>query len=179
MWELTGTPLSTSAFADLQYAKWVNDRREMVDRLSSGEIGYLHIRAMDAPSLQKFELDLAANRTKKALIIDQRVVHAARRIEHPHARHRHLDRARREHGELRRAAGRVHRQHAGRLREHVERVLRGLDEVRLLRERRHPVARQVQVREQRARGEEPKERTAGGLWGSGHRSQSLGNDDLL
>ena len=39
---------------------------------SNGEIGYLHIRAMDAPSLRQFQLDLAANRTKKALVIDQR-----------------------------------------------------------------------------------------------------------
>jgi tricorn protease len=44
----------------------------MVNRLSNGEIGYLHIRAMDAPSLRQFQLDLAANRTRKALIIDQR-----------------------------------------------------------------------------------------------------------
>jgi len=44
----------------------------MVDKLSQGEIGYLHIRAMNAASLRKFELDLAANRNKKALIIDQR-----------------------------------------------------------------------------------------------------------
>ena len=44
----------------------------MVDKLSNGEIGYLHIRAMDAPSLRQFQLDLAANRTKKALVIDQR-----------------------------------------------------------------------------------------------------------
>jgi len=44
----------------------------MVARLSNGEIGYLHIRAMDAPSLRQFQLDLAANRTKKALVIDQR-----------------------------------------------------------------------------------------------------------
>ena len=41
-------------------------------RPSNGEIGYLHIRAMDAPSLRQFQLDLAANRTKKALVIDQR-----------------------------------------------------------------------------------------------------------
>ena len=41
-------------------------------RLSNGEIGYLHIRAMDAPSLRQFQLDLAAQRTKKALVIDQR-----------------------------------------------------------------------------------------------------------
>jgi tricorn protease len=44
----------------------------MVARLSSGDVGYLHIRAMDAPSLRQFQLDLAANRTKKALVIDQR-----------------------------------------------------------------------------------------------------------
>ena len=59
-------------FGDLQYQRWVEDRRVMVDKLSDGEIGYLHIRAMDAPSLRQFQLDLAANRTKKALVIDQR-----------------------------------------------------------------------------------------------------------
>jgi tricorn protease len=71
-WELTITPAAGTAFTDLQYAKWVSDRRDMVARLSNGDIGYLHIRAMDAPSLRQFQLDLAANRTKKALVIDQR-----------------------------------------------------------------------------------------------------------
>jgi tricorn protease len=71
-WDLTITPLAGGAFTDLQYQKWVEDRREMVSKLSNGEIGYLHIRAMDAPSLRQFQLDLAANRTKKALVIDQR-----------------------------------------------------------------------------------------------------------
>jgi tricorn protease len=71
-WDVTIEPVAAAAFGNLQYAKWVDDRREMVDRLSGGEFGYLHIRAMDAPSLRQFELDLAANRTKKALVIDQR-----------------------------------------------------------------------------------------------------------
>jgi tricorn protease len=71
-WEVTVEPIAAPAFGNQQYAKWVDDRREMVDRLSGGEFGYLHIRAMDAASLRQFELDLAANRTKKALIIDQR-----------------------------------------------------------------------------------------------------------
>jgi tricorn protease len=71
-WDVTITPVSGTGFGDLQYARWVDDRRETVTRLSSGEIGYLHIRAMDAPSLRQFQLDLAANRTKKALVIDQR-----------------------------------------------------------------------------------------------------------
>ena len=39
---------------DLQYDKWVSDRRATVDKLSGGEIGYLHIKAMDAPSLRQF-----------------------------------------------------------------------------------------------------------------------------
>src|SRR5439155_841492 len=71
-WDVTIAPVAGGAFGDLQYARWVDERREMVARLSNGEIGYLHIRAMDAPSLRQFQLDLAANRTKKALVIDQR-----------------------------------------------------------------------------------------------------------
>jgi tricorn protease len=71
-WDVTITPIAGGAFVDLQYARWVDDRREMVTKLSNGEIGYLHIRAMDAPSLRQFQLDLAASRTKKALVIDQR-----------------------------------------------------------------------------------------------------------
>jgi tricorn protease len=71
-WEVTITPAAAQAFADLQYARWVDERRDMVTKASNGEIGYLHIRAMDAPSLRQFQLDLAANRTKKALVIDQR-----------------------------------------------------------------------------------------------------------
>jgi tricorn protease len=71
-WDVTINPIAANAFTDLQYAKWVTDRRDMVTKLSNGDIGYLHIRAMDAPSLRQFQLDLAANRTKKALVIDQR-----------------------------------------------------------------------------------------------------------
>src|SRR5262249_38341022 len=71
-WEVTITPVANQANGDLMYARWVDERRDMVTKLSNGEIGYLHIRAMDAPSLRQFQLDLAANRTKKALVIDQR-----------------------------------------------------------------------------------------------------------
>ena len=71
-WEVTVTPANNQAFGDLQYDRWVADRGDIVAKASNGEIGYLHIRAMDAPSLRRFQLDLAANRTKKALVIDQR-----------------------------------------------------------------------------------------------------------
>jgi tricorn protease len=71
-WDAVIEPWNTGALSNAQYAKWVDDRRAMVDKLSNGDIGYLHIRAMDAASLRQFTLDLAMFRTKKALIIDQR-----------------------------------------------------------------------------------------------------------
>ena len=43
-----------------------------MEKASKGEVGYLHIRSMDAPSLRRFERDLVENHDKKALIIDQR-----------------------------------------------------------------------------------------------------------
>jgi tricorn protease len=71
-WEVRIEPVSAAANGTLQYQKWVDDRRAMVEKLSNGEIGYLHIRAMDAASLRQFERELIDNRLKKALIIDQR-----------------------------------------------------------------------------------------------------------
>jgi tricorn protease len=74
-WDVTITPAGGGGgggFGELAYRRWVDQRRDMVTKLSNGEIGYLHIRAMDAPSLRQFQLDLAMNRTKKALVIDQR-----------------------------------------------------------------------------------------------------------
>ncbi len=71
-WEVTITPVAGGELGTLQYRRWVDARRDLVTKSSNGEIGYLHIRAMDAPSLRQFQLDLAANRTKRALVIDQR-----------------------------------------------------------------------------------------------------------
>jgi tricorn protease len=71
-WTITVDPLTPMAQSNLEYALWVEHRKEMVDKMTNGEIGYLHIKAMDAPSLEKFQEDLIDNRGKKALIIDQR-----------------------------------------------------------------------------------------------------------
>jgi tricorn protease len=71
-WTIVVEPVSGGQYGTLQYEKWVADRRAMVDKLSNGEIGYLHIRQMNEPSLRRFERDLAENHFKKALIIDQR-----------------------------------------------------------------------------------------------------------
>lgn len=71
-WTVSLEPISATAQSALDYDEWVEDRRQMVSKLSNGEIGYLHIKAMDEPSLVKFQRDLLANLDKKALIIDER-----------------------------------------------------------------------------------------------------------
>jgi tricorn protease len=71
-WTVSLEPLTQQAMGNLEYDRWVDEHRAMVDKASNGEIGYLHIRAMDAPSLERFQRDLLDNRGKKALIIDER-----------------------------------------------------------------------------------------------------------
>jgi tricorn protease len=71
-WTVGIEPLSAAAQSELDYQQWVESRKAMVEKLSKGEIGYLHIRAMDAAGLAKFQRDLLANIDKKALIIDER-----------------------------------------------------------------------------------------------------------
>jgi tricorn protease len=71
-WTVSLEPLTQQAMGNLEYDRWVDEHRAMVEKASNGEIGYLHIRAMDAPSLERFQRDLIDNRAKKALIIDER-----------------------------------------------------------------------------------------------------------
>ena len=71
-WTVSLEPLAATAQNDLRYDRWVADRKAMVEKISGGQVGYLHIKAMDAPSLAKFQLDLLENQDKKALIIDER-----------------------------------------------------------------------------------------------------------
>jgi tricorn protease len=71
-WTVSLLPLSSQGQATLEYDRWVDTRKEMVAKLSNGTIGYLHIKAMDAASLQKFQRELLENLDKKGLIIDER-----------------------------------------------------------------------------------------------------------
>jgi tricorn protease len=66
-------PQSSGAEGDLRYLDTVRTRRETVERLSDGQIGYLHIRGMSPASVRDFERDLyAAAHGKRGLIIDVR-----------------------------------------------------------------------------------------------------------
>lgn len=71
-WKTRVTPTNSVNIGNLQYEKWVTDRRAMVDKLSNGQFGYLHIRQMNESSLRQFEKDLGMLHDKKALVIDQR-----------------------------------------------------------------------------------------------------------
>jgi tricorn protease len=71
-WKTKVAPVSSFQVNNLQYEKWVADRRAAVDKMSGGDIGYLHIRQMNETSLRQFERDLAVLHNKKALVIDQR-----------------------------------------------------------------------------------------------------------
>jgi tricorn protease len=50
--------INGGAYSQLRYDRWVKERRKKVDELSGGRIGYLHIQAMNPPSLRKFEKEI-------------------------------------------------------------------------------------------------------------------------
>jgi len=67
------TPLSASADVDMRYYDEALRRAQLVDKLSGGKLGYLHIRAMGQASVDDYERDLfAAADGKLGLIIDVR-----------------------------------------------------------------------------------------------------------
>ncbi|MBX3389462.1 MAG: PD40 domain-containing protein [Phycisphaeraceae bacterium] len=67
------TPLSSGADVDLRYEDEALRRAQLVDKLSDGKLGYLHIRAMGQASVDDYERDLfAAADGKVGLIIDVR-----------------------------------------------------------------------------------------------------------
>jgi len=71
-WKARIEPVNQQAYSQLRYERWVKTRRELVDKLSAGRIGYLHIQAMNPPSLRRFEKELRENHNKEAVIIDER-----------------------------------------------------------------------------------------------------------
>jgi tricorn protease len=71
-WKTRIETINGNAYSTLRYERWVKERRQKVDELSQGRVGYIHIRAMDQPSLRKFEKEIREFRNKEALVIDQR-----------------------------------------------------------------------------------------------------------
>jgi tricorn protease len=65
-------PISTRAAVNLRYDEWEYTRRLLVDSLSHGRIGYLHLRAMGPNDIAQFERDFYPVYNRDALIVDVR-----------------------------------------------------------------------------------------------------------
>ena len=64
---------TSSSLRTLQYEAWVASRSELVKKYSKGQLGYIHIKGMNAPSFERFERELkASGYGKKGIVIDVR-----------------------------------------------------------------------------------------------------------
>jgi tricorn protease len=71
--EVVLRPISYSVARGLLYRKWLDDNRRHVERVSGGNLGYLHIQAMNDVSFLEFERQLyAVGFDKDGLVIDVR-----------------------------------------------------------------------------------------------------------
>ena len=66
-------PISTGAQSQLMYERWVKNRRKLVEKLSGGRLGYVHIRGMNDSSFRvAYSEVLGQNFDKEAIVIDTR-----------------------------------------------------------------------------------------------------------
>ncbi|MGL5683736.1 MAG: S41 family peptidase [Marinifilaceae bacterium] len=71
--ELSVNTMSAGQESGMLYDRWVLKRKELVEKLSDGQIGYVHIRGMDSPSFRTvFSELLGEYRNKKAVVVDTR-----------------------------------------------------------------------------------------------------------
>lgn len=66
-------PITQQAQSNLLYKRWVEKNRSMVDSLSNGKIGYIHIKAMNSESFRNTYSELLGRyRNHDAILIDTR-----------------------------------------------------------------------------------------------------------
>jgi len=63
---------TAASLSDVKYQEWVERNREFVDKESNGQIAYVHIQAMNQPSLKTFQNEIDQFWNKKGLIVDIR-----------------------------------------------------------------------------------------------------------
>ena len=72
-WEEYVKPTTYGNQNGLLYNRWVKQRQEMVEKLSNGKIGYVHVKSMDSPSFRKVYSEILGKyRNKEAIIVDTR-----------------------------------------------------------------------------------------------------------
>jgi Tol biopolymer transport system component/C-terminal processing protease CtpA/Prc len=72
-WDESIRPISNGEESNLMYKRWVNNMRIMVDKLSGGKVGYVHVQGMNDASFRSvYDEVMGKNREKQALIVDTR-----------------------------------------------------------------------------------------------------------
>ncbi len=72
-WEETTKPISAGEEQGLLYRRWTKMMRKMVDELSGGKVGYVHVQGMNDGSYRTvYEEVLGKEADKEALIVDTR-----------------------------------------------------------------------------------------------------------
>jgi len=72
-WDETVKPLPEGGDNELLYKRWVERCRQLVDSLSGGQLGYVHVRGMDDGSFRVvYEEALGRYHNKKGLVVDTR-----------------------------------------------------------------------------------------------------------
>lgn len=71
--EVVVKPIGIGIQDELLYRRWIRARRDEVEKLSGGRLGYVHVRGMDDHSFREvYDEALGYNATKEALIVDTR-----------------------------------------------------------------------------------------------------------
>ncbi|MBI3683718.1 MAG: PD40 domain-containing protein [Acidobacteria bacterium] len=66
-------PVTSGVEKNLLYRAWVEDRRELVSRMSGGRLGYVHMSDMSSDSLSRLYIDLdSENHAREGVVIDIR-----------------------------------------------------------------------------------------------------------
>lgn len=63
---------TVDSLRNIKYEEWVKQNRDYVEKLTDGEIAYVHIRSMNRPSLQKFENEIDQFTNRKGIVVDIR-----------------------------------------------------------------------------------------------------------
>ena len=72
-WEETIKPITPGQLNELLYQRWIKKMQDMTDKLSNGQIGYMHVRGMNDESYRAFYEQVMGKYTnKKAIIVDTR-----------------------------------------------------------------------------------------------------------
>ncbi len=71
--EVEVRPIGAGALSGLAYRHWVNQNTDYVTRISSGRLGYVHIRAMGLEDLHQFLIDLDTEaHSREGVVVDVR-----------------------------------------------------------------------------------------------------------